>query len=658
MEDLTKIIAAASPFIKPFIDTFFTPKLDSLKKKFNSDLNKNYISLIKHFAKYFDKTYKRVSIINTLVFKNTKVKIKEIYIPLTIQNDNLEQQGVKVINYPKAFIESYEKILITDSAGMGKSTLLKWIFIKAIDNKEAIPIFIELRRLSKEKKILEEIQEQISDLDSDFDISLLSSLIIEGGFLFLLDGYDEISLSDREVITKDIQQFISNSPKNNFILTSRPVDALSSFGDFEKFRINPLKKTEAFQLLKKYDKKKKIATLLIEKLQDPELENINDFLVNPLLVSLLFTAFEHKHKIPFKKHLFYRQVYDSNFDTHDLSKGESYTHDKHCKLDIDNFHRILRHIGYSCLGFRNSVEFSKDELLTLIRNAKKYCADLSFSESDFLSDILITVPLFNKDGIYYRWAHKSLQEYFAAQFIYLDTKEKQSEILRKIYNSQNLQSFINIVDLYSDIDPKSFRNIFLYEFLNDFKKHYYNSFKNLDERINLKEIEFRKEITFEISIIAFKLSDSNREGRQINRDLSFIRTQLGIKGTITYSASVMTSDENVQFAVAFLPKSSLCGILYKKGYEIIEISSSFNANSELPILYSSLDKLKAVIVSDEKDNYFNSFELFNIVNKRLNLLYFRRRPYKINSKKAFELLSEIEQQIALEQSDDFLINNF
>ena len=150
------------------------------------------------------------------------------------------------------------------------------------------------------------------------------------------------------------------------------------------------------------------------KIEETEMKSISEFLTNPLLVSLLFTAFQHKQTIPFKKHIFYRQVYDANFESHDLTKGDSYTHDKYTKLEIDDFHRVLRHLGFSCLKQNQKIEFTKDEILSLIHNARVFCVDLDFSESDFLKDLLSTVPLFSKDGIYYRWAHKSLQDYFAA----------------------------------------------------------------------------------------------------------------------------------------------------------------------------------------------------------------------------------------------------
>ena len=100
---------------------------------------------------------------------------------------------------------------------------------------------------------------------------MLLDLLADGGFIIMLDGYDEISLSDRDIVTADIQDFISKASNNHYFITSRPEKALSSFGNFQEFRINPLNKKEAFELLRKYDGQGEISTLLIKKLQEQEM---------------------------------------------------------------------------------------------------------------------------------------------------------------------------------------------------------------------------------------------------------------------------------------------------------------------------------------------------------------------------------------------------
>ena len=445
---------------------------------------------------------------------------------------------------------------------MGKSTIVKKIFIDSIDNKKAIPLIVELRRLSKDKKILEEIQEQINALEKNFDKSLLLELLNEGGFVILLDGFDEISLSEREIVTADIQSFITKASRNKFVLTSRPENALASFGDFQEFRIEPLKKKEAFELLRKYDKQGTVSALLIKKLEESDMLNISEFLTNPLLVSLLFTAFQHKQTIPFKKHIFYRQVYDANFDSHDLTKGDSYIHDKYCKLETDDFHRVLRHIGFSYLKDNQRIEFTKDQILLLIAKAKAFCVDLKFNESEFLKDLLVTVPLFTQDGNYYRWAHKSLQEYFAAQFIYLDSKEQQSNILLQLYNSPSLDKFLNILDLYYDIDTKTFRSTILFNVLKEYKIYFESCFQHPEWNATNLPIVERKELCFLEKPFLFIMLPTEK-GNRVNHDkINKMISELGNR----VSGSLGTPNIDKKLNCIFLTdiKDSILGLLANK----------------------------------------------------------------------------------------------
>ena len=383
--------------------------------------------------------------------------MKELYIPLTLAKEvhHETKEQFRIEEYPKELIKQYNKILITDTAGMGKSTLTKLLFLNVIENGYGIPIYIEMRRLKKDRPILQEIQEQINSLSKVFEPELLLEFIQTGGFIFFLDGYDEISVDERSYVTTNVQDFISKAGNNIFIMTSRPEQALACFGELQRFTINPLTKKEAFELLRKYDKQGATSKQLIDVLKSGQYEMINEFLKNPLLVSLLYAAFDYKQTIPLKKHIFYRQVYDAYFDSHDLSKGDSYIHDKLSQLDTDDFDRVLRYVGFKCIRYQK-IEFEKDALLHIIDEARAFCSDLCFNSSDFLNDLLSAVPLFCQDGQYYRWVHKSLQEYFAAQFIFKDSKKKQDDLLTAIFNSENIDKYVNLLDLYYDIDNWGF----------------------------------------------------------------------------------------------------------------------------------------------------------------------------------------------------------
>jgi hypothetical protein len=506
---VTEVLAveAAKNVIGNLVEKIITPKIQQFAKKCDIAYNEIMIPRGEHFEEYLHRTYKKYSILNTLVFKNERRLLKELYIPLTLEkidSQTREKMSLKIDKYPVELVKKYNKILITDTAGMGKSTLSKLMYLDIIDNGCGIPIYIEARRLKKDRPIIQEIQEQINSLSKEFDTNLLLKFIQSGGFIFFFDGYDEISPKDRSIVTTNIQDFVSKAGNNIFILTSRPEQALASFGEFQRFTIKPLIKKEAYELLRKYDSQGATSKKLIDELKTGKYEMINDFLQNPLLVSLLFAAFDYKQIIPLKKHIFYRQVYDAYFDSHDLSKGDNYIHDKTSGLDIDDFNRVLRSIGYNCLR-RQRNEFEKDELLHIIDVSKDFCNNLSFSSSDFLDDIISAVPLFCQDGQYYRWVHKSMQEYFAAQFIYQDSKNNQDAILNALVKSDNIESYLNLLDLYFDIDNYGFN-------------------KNITLAVCNKYIEFYNEKNSSINGIPQKLIDE-RIGLLFGRKVALLKTQ-------------------------------------------------------------------------------------------------------------------------------------
>ena len=386
-----ELIPAVATIITPFVEHIVVPKFKTFLKSCG-DKYKELLGRNDYFGEYYTRSYEKYSIINTLVFHNSQRYLKDIYVNQKIvRGNNYNKNIVSTIidGIPLKLIKKYKKILITDTAGMGKSTIMKRMFIDVIDNcinDIGIPIYIELNRLNKGHTILDEIQENIDSLSEVFDRDLLLKLIQTGGFIFFLDGFDEISLSDRIDVTIDLQSFISKAGTNNYyIMTSRPESSLTSFGDFQSFRIMPLTKEEAYCLLEKYDlsDENEISGKLIELLKTGQYESIDEYLINPLLVSLLFTAYDYNRSIPFEKHRFYGVVFEAYFEKHDSSKPLK-SRDKLSGLNYDGFDRILRRVGFDCL-VEVGVKFTEDQILNSIRKAKSYCGNLSFSEFDFFS---------------------------------------------------------------------------------------------------------------------------------------------------------------------------------------------------------------------------------------------------------------------------------
>jgi hypothetical protein len=277
-------------------------------------------------------------------------------------------------------------------------------------------------------------------------------------------------------VTSHLQDFISKTASNYFVITSRPDPALASFSDFVGFKVKPLSRQEAYELIVKYDEGGGRAAQLIKDLEvDDRLDDVKAYLSNPLLVSLLYAYYEYSPDLSFKrksfkKHLFYRQVYDALFYRHDRSKPGAHVREKRTGLEIDDFEKLLRALAY--LTFKSGeIEYDTDAILSRMASVKQYCAGINFNESDLLEDVVLNVPIFVKEGIYYKWQHKSLQEYFAARFILKDVKENVPALLGRIYQSGEIDRCYNLLSLLYDMDADLFRKTLGRELAADFIAH-------------------------------------------------------------------------------------------------------------------------------------------------------------------------------------------
>lgn len=451
------------------------------------------------FKKYLKDSLEHYSYAKTLVFGNQQKKLGDLYIPLTLKCSK-DSQNILIDKYPKNLIPKFKKVLISDTGGMGKSTVMKWLFLNAIKQREGIPVFIELRALKNNHTIIDEILKQLQPLDKTYDKLLIQKIIAEGNFIFFFDGFDEIGIEHREKVIIDLQDFIRKAGESNsFIITSRPESALLSFADFQEFKIRPLLKVEAFSLIRKLGNNNEKSERLIQKIEEQKLENINEFLENPLLVSLLFKKFEYRESIPFDKKGFYYGVFDALFEGHDITKDGAFIRKKKSLINQTQFHQLLRALGFITLK-TFEIEYSKADLITHIHVALKQCPDIQAEVLLFLDDLTSAVPLFLKDGDFYRWQHKSIQEYFASEFICTDSKNEQVSILKSMIKGNNYDKLRNVLKMCYEIDYKTFRNNILYPFCKEFLNYCNNSFQKILENPNIDAKDVRRRQGFQFLI--------------------------------------------------------------------------------------------------------------------------------------------------------------
>lgn len=425
--------------VKPVFGKFVSPQLDSIQNWLKDRKISKKIDLFEaEFIEYLSYTFASTEFMNVLIFPNEQICIDDFYEPLSISVSNQKESYV-IDNSNLDFLMKYKKIVIGDAAGMGKSTIAKWIVRQCIAKYIGIPILIELKKINKSNGILNEIFNQFGGLGKGLDEEFVIKLLSLGKFIIIFDGFDEIAQDDIDFALSNISDFISKASSNHFILTSRPDPVLTSFGNFKGFHIKSLTKAQYSSIIYKCDKYSPdpIGEELVKDLQSRG-RDILDFLSNPFLVTLLYNCYSYNKNIPVNKSAFYDEIYTALFKRHDLSKNK-FERAKRSGLDIYNFRLVLRKLAFNSARIGIN-DFSEDSLISSIKSVQESIAGLpSFSALAFCEDLIKQVPLMVRDGLHIKWSHKSLQDYFAAESICYN--ENKAKLIESLYKSE---SFIEI----------------------------------------------------------------------------------------------------------------------------------------------------------------------------------------------------------------------
>ncbi len=647
------VIILIDALIKEGISTinkeFIIPKIKEWSM--NNKVDNCLINSDNVLNKYFERSAIKCSLLNTVVPDIEKKSLKNIYLPLTLKNfrNSTENDIIILDKYDKESLEKYNNILILDNAGMGKSTLMKFLFLEVLEKHIGIPFFIELRTLPSDKSIIDYLYDEIEDIKDDTPQKIkkefLKAIIDNGDCIFFFDGYDEMTPDNKPVITKKLQDFMSKANRNKYFISSRYDDSLIGFyNNFDKFNIKPLSKDEAYQLLKKFDNNGKTSNNLINKLEENDnLKILHEFLNNPLTVSLLYFNYKYEMTLPDTKYEFYNSVYKNLYKYHDLRKGGSFERIKYSNLNITHFEKVLHYIGFYSLLRLKKTFYTERELLSLINNSKSHIGK-DFEAIDYLHDLLETVPLFIKDGIHYSWVHKSFQEYFAAMFI--SNLPNKNIILLKIFQYDKIEMYSNLLDFYYEIDTESFNEIITKNFLNDFISYMQSDKQNIDY-LFIKSLLFSQDITLNYTNTKAFKAMSNYEAQ------IFETTCIGTD--TSYSENVCNLYPHVCIRYQY---NNVCQIQYflqQKGFNLWKDIDFNQISDDL----SDIDNAKMESLLDiHLNKYVNDYDKIQPFISFLIKIYIKlickpvRRPlYLLDYDKCKKTLYEINQKIAYKDTE-------
>ena len=585
------ILALITSVVTDNLKTLF----DSLVKEFGEEV-KQVVN--NNILEYQVEEYNRNFCAKTLLHRVQPKNLKDFYQPLFITPcDKRRRPIISVARMKRIPTNSIEDlftqnqfITLIGNAGSGKSTIVKYLFLNSIDTKYGIPIKVELRYLNDYTgSVIEFIKEKIFKLNklATHD-RIIERLMSSGDFVFFLDGYDEINSSKKEKITKEIDDLVKLYNKNYYLLTSRPYTDIDLLPLFHNYEVCELSDDDINNFIKKQipTEEEELCDKIIEAVNSKENISYKSFLSNPLLLSMFILTFQSYSSIPQKRSEFYSQVFDALFSVHDSMSKLAFVREKQSGLSKEQIVDVLKLFSFISY-FDEKFIFSGlyvEEKLKFIKEKKK---GITFDNEKLINDLQIAIGILNKEGTDYTFPHRSLQEYFAAIYIFSLNDDNKKIVYKKIIKSlTDKKSFIktardNFHLLLSELDA---RNVIKYALI--------PYFQNYIDEINLDDKKYDTIIedflaldnVFEAFYHILKSNDTTNANERFSKQFQLYRKDDDQRkiGTKEYDKKMVEYRERLAFEEikpflkSYIPK------LEKKKQELTEfLINESNIDSEI-----------------------------------------------------------------------------
>ena len=340
----------------------------------------------------------------------------------------------------KEAVSRHHKLLILGKPGAGKTTFLKHLAIQCNEGQfqeNLVPFFVTLKDFAEAEgkpKLLTYLDKDLGKQNQDD----LEHIFNQGKALILLDGLDEVLEADSYRVLKEIRDFSTNFPENQYVMTCRIAAKEYTFERFTEVEIADFDWQQITTFANNWFKNKAIKPeKFLERLEQDKA--IQELASNPLLLTLLCLAFEESGDFSGNRAGLYKEGLDALLKKWDAKRGIK-RDQVYQKLWVQRKEDLLSKIAWDTFA-PGDYFFKQDKAERYIG---EYIRNLPGASSDEealrLDSEVVLKSIESQHGLLverakniYSFSHLSFQEYFTGREIIL-VRQSSDKALEKLVN--------------------------------------------------------------------------------------------------------------------------------------------------------------------------------------------------------------------------------